>query len=417
MNDATHETGPTGASVVPRVVPSLPVRSSPAEELVRIRRAMPRLLLELSVRMRPGGKPFPLLHFDEAHKVVRLSADTAGDAEEWFFIGDLHGDFFALHTLLRHAEDILPDCKILFLGDMVDRGDHPFECIFLLLEWGLQRPGRLAWIAGNHDIAFDLPAGASFFTSVVSPSELLDVVNVSDGLEGFRRELGHFVVELGRRLPRALLFPDGLMATHGGFPLTDLHVEGGQIADETAYMEWLNSPECLKDFTWTRIHRAPKKLPDRYSTGSQYGFKDFEAFCALKPDWFPVKRMITGHEHPADGFAVHASYKINQALTLVGFGFDDLRPTPSAYHHYADALHLGQGKTGELPAVLAVSVDRLEFEWMYPPEPSNPSDEPPPSAEPSATGIEVVAQDVPTNAAVVDPLLTQDRHATDRSIG
>ena len=348
--------------------PTLSLLRSPADELARIRRQMPRLLIDLSLRMRGGGRPFPLLHFDQTRKVVKLSAEVAGEAEDWFFIGDLHADFFALHSLLRHAESVRPDCRILFLGDMVDRGDHPFECVFLLLEWGLRHPGRLAWIAGNHDIAFDLPEGQRFFSSLVSPAELLQQINVDDGLGGFRRELGRFFVDLGKRLPRALLFPDGLLATHGGFPLVDLQALGGGIDTEEAYLEWLNSPPCLKDFTWTRVHRAPKKVPDRHSTGAQYGFRDFEAFCALKPDWFPVQRMITGHEHPADGHAVHATYKINQALTLVGFGFKDQLPMPQAYRHYAEKLHIGQGRSGELPAVLIVPVDRQELDWMYPPD-------------------------------------------------
>lgn len=339
---------------------------SAADELARIRRVMPRLLIDLSLRMRSGGRPFPVLHFGGPHKVIRLDQQTAGDAEDWFFIGDLHGDFFALHSMLWHAETLHPGCKVLFLGDMVDRGDHPFESVFLLLEWGLKRPGRLAWIAGNHDVAFDLPEGADLFTSLVSPAELLQVVNRADALQGFRRELGRFFVNLGKGLPRALLFPDGLLATHGGFPLVDLQTEGAQIGEEHAYLEWLNSPPCLKDFTWTRIHRAPKKLPDRHSTGAQYGFKDFEAFCALKPDWFPAQRMITGHEHPADGFAIHATYKINPALTLVGFGFDDLRAMPEAYRHYTDVLHIGRGRAGALPEVLPVPVDRSELAWMYP---------------------------------------------------
>ena len=341
--------------------------ASPADELTRIRRDMPRLLIDLSLRMRPGGRLFPLLHFGDTHKVARMKPETVGDAEDWFFIGDLHGDFFALHSLLRHAEATRPGCKVMFLGDMVDRGDHPFECVFLLLEWGLHRPGRLAWIAGNHDIAFDLPDGGAHFTAVVSPAELLDVLNGDDALQGFRRELGRFFVELGRRLPRALLFPDGLLATHGGFPLVDLQAQGREIADEATYLEWLNSGACLKDFTWTRISRVPKRIPDRYSTGSQYGFKDFEAFCALKPEWFPIQRLITGHEHPADGYAVHATYKVNPALTLVGFGFDDLKPMPAAYRHYTKELHIAQGKAGELPVVLPVAVDRQEVEWMYPP--------------------------------------------------
>lgn len=327
-------TGPGAAGTPAGTLPPALLPSA-ADELVRIRRVMPVLLKHLSRRMLSNTWAFPLLHFGEKHRVVRLSPETVGAAEDWFFIGDLHGDFFALHSLLRHAETVHPGCKVLFLGDMVDRGDHPFECLFLLLEWGLRRPGRLAWVAGNHDISFELANSGDGFTAQVSPAELLQVLNQVDVLRGFRRELGCFLIELGRRLPRALLFPDGLLATHGGFPLSDLQAQGAQITDEASYLDWLNSPACLKDFTWTRIHRAPKKHPDRYSTGAQYGFKDFEAFCALNPDWFPVQRMITGHEHPAAGCAIHASYKVNPAMTLVGFGFDDLRAMPAAYRAIA----------------------------------------------------------------------------------
>ena len=93
--------------------------------------------------------------------------------------------------------------------------------------------------------------------------------------------------------------------------------------------------------------------------------KDFEAFCALKPQWFPVKRMITGHVHPADGFALHASYKMNPALTLRGFGFEELRAMPGAYLHYVDTLHIAQGVPEQLPMVTEVPVSRGELAMMY----------------------------------------------------
>jgi hypothetical protein len=355
----------TAAVLLPMALPVQALLEQPDQELRRIRSVMPRLLEELSGLMSGPGK-FPLLRFAEAHKVVCLTQEEAGKAEQWFFIGDLHGDFFALHALLRHAEQARPDCKVLFLGDMVDRGDLPLECIFLMLEWGLSRPGRLAWIAGNHDVAFKPPVGQGDFTSRVSPAELLDVLNAADMWRGFRRQIGHFFIQLGDRLPRALLFPDGLLATHGGFPHSDLQLEGAKAQDTDGYLEWLNSDACLMDFTWNRINHAPKKFPDRYSSGSQYGFKDFEAFCALNPSAFPVQCMITGHEHPADGCTVHATYKVNPALTLVGFGFDDLRPMPGAYQNYKDQLYIARGVAGKLPVVVAVPVDHGLLQMMYP---------------------------------------------------
>lgn len=339
---------------------TLPPRCDHADqELQRIRQAMPALLWELVRRISVPmpNRPFPLMHFGQARRVAVLSREQAGSMEDWFFIGDLHGDFFALHTLLRQVETLNPNGRVLFLGDMVDRGAMPIECIFLLLEWGLRYPGRLAWIAGNHDIAFSCDH-LGVFSSQVSPAEFLTELNAKDLFAGTRQQIGHFFIDMARRLPRAFLFPDGLLATHGGFPLSDLQTQGQAITEEQSYLDWLSSDACLKDFTWTRINRVPKRLPDRFSSGAQYGFKDFEAFCQLKPQWFPVTHLVTGHEHPANGFDLHLTYRINQAVTLLGMGLDEITGA------YNDNLYLGRGVTGAVPEVIAVPVDRHELAML-----------------------------------------------------
>lgn len=387
-----------------------PIPLSADAALANIRAEMPRLLQELSARL--DGPDFPLMRCGESQPVVRLTPAEMGPAANWFFIGDIHGDFFALHTLLRHAEDTCPDGRILFLGDVVDRGDLPFECLFLLLDWGLRHPGRLAWIAGNHDLAFSLD-GAGRFSSAVQPAELLDVLNQWDLFTGYRRALGRFLIDLARRLPRAILFPDGLLATHGGFPLRDLHPEGAAAPDEAAFLAWLNTDACLKDFTWTRIHSARRKIPDRYVSGAQYGFTDFEAFCALQPDWFPVKRMITGHEHPALGFILHRTYQLNPALTLLGFGFEDLMPMPEAYRHYRDHLYLGRGREGELPDIISIEVNRGELEMLYPalvPQMPQEAEATPMEPEP------VILLDAGSTSASIEPRPYCDPHAGETTV-
>lgn len=362
-------TATPGASPNSATTPASPALLAHADhDLQRIRLQLPSLLPELHARLcaaEPHDADGPLLFYHQRHKVLRLCTEQAGPMDRWFFIGDIHGDFYALHTLLRHAEQLRPDCRVVFLGDLVDRGDRPVECLLLLLEWGLRRPGRLAWIAGNHDVAFRANAAGSF-ESQVSPAELLAELNRPDLFAGVRRSIGTLFVTVAQRLPRAVLFPDGLLATHGGFALADRHAAGAAITDEAAYLDWLSSDDCLHDFTWTRIHRAPKKVPDRYSSGAQYGFRDFEAFCALQPQWFGVQRLVTGHEHPRDGYLVHSSYVLRPALTLIGFGFDDQRPLPDALHHYTDTLHLGQGVADALPQVLPVPVQRGELAMLYP---------------------------------------------------
>lgn len=350
---------------VDRQEPSI-TSANAVEELGRIRREMMRLLTQLERLL--GSDQFPVLKVcsdSQKLKVHKLSLEETGGVDHWFFIGDIHGDFYALHSMIRHAESLDPECRILFLGDIVDRGHLPFECIFLLLEWGLLHPGRLAWIAGNHDIAYGR-AGERFI-STCSPAETLEDFNRDDAFISVRQKIGDFFVNLVERLPRALLFPEGLLATHGGMPHTDLQKEGAAIEDENSYLEWLNSEACLKDFTWTRITRYPKKYPDRHTSGSQYGYKDFESFCDLKPVFFAPTSIVTGHEHAEGGADTHPTYVKYPALTLLGQGFDDLLDRNSAafYTQYRDMLRLGRGVPGKAPEVIDVPVNQKELLAVY----------------------------------------------------
>ncbi len=354
---------------VPPLMDSLKLSTrsaSAAEELGRIRREMMRLLTRLEGLL--GSDQFPVVKVcsdSQKLKVHKLSMEETGGVDHWFFIGDIHGDFYALHSMIRHAEILDPECRILFLGDIVDRGHLPFECIFLLLEWGLRHPGRLAWIAGNHDIAYGRTGDG--FISTCSPAETLEDFNRDDAFISVRQRIGDFFVNVVELLPRALLFPEGLLATHGGMPHTDLQKDATAIEDEVSYLEWLSSEACLKDFTWTRITRYPKKYPDRHTSGSQYGYKDFESFCELKPSFFAPTAIVTGHEHAEGGADTHPTYIKYPALTLLGQGFDDLLSRNSAafYTQYRDMLRLGRGVPGNAPEVINVPVDREDLLAVY----------------------------------------------------
>lgn len=67
----------------------------------------------------------------------------------YLVFGDVHGNWPALDAVLaagkaRGAE------AYLFVGDLVGYGPSPLECIERLA--ALQEQGRLAWVAGNHEL-------------------------------------------------------------------------------------------------------------------------------------------------------------------------------------------------------------------------------------------------------------------------
>ncbi len=243
-------------------------------------------------------------------RAVRVAALT-DDAPLWF-VGDLHGDLLALEAALalarREAGDGPPP-RLVFLGDLFDDGGYGLEVLLRVFELMLDSPSTICFLAGNHDEALGY-TGAKF-SATVSPSDFSDFLNAHLAHEWTTRA-GKLAVRLAASAPRALFLPDGLLVTHGGFPLVDLH----EMLRETR--DW-NDARCLTDFTWTRAHpRARKKLPNRSSRGSQFGHEDFAAFCALATELErPVTHMVRGHDHADERFEIYPAYAAHPVLTTV----------------------------------------------------------------------------------------------------
>ena len=69
----------------------------------------------------------------------------------YLVFGDVHGNLLALDAVLKAGRDRGAE-TYLFVGDVVGYGPNPVECIERLLP--LQECGSLAWVAGNHELAF-----------------------------------------------------------------------------------------------------------------------------------------------------------------------------------------------------------------------------------------------------------------------
>ena len=313
-----------------------------------------------------GEKEPPLLFYGGADKVVQMSPAVFGDASNWFILGDIHGDYFALRNAVEHIKGLCPNFRLVFLGDLVDRGHHPMECLWYLLALAHEFPQRVLWIAGNHDTGVTFDIERNRFHSTVSPSEFLSHLNQLDSWSPFRRKFGQEFIELVAGLPRAMLCPDGLLITHGGFPLTDLLTSLQECSSLKEKHTWLNNLQALQDFTWTRITPYRRKIPNRNSLGCSYGYADFEAFCDAVQDFFPAARLVTGHDHPEGGFDTHEEWKNCPALTLTGFGFADDYSHPSAFNEgYRDHLLVARCRQDDIPEVIQVPVDRADLQAFF----------------------------------------------------
>ena len=303
---------------------------------------------------------------DPADQVIQVSVVDA--ASPLWIVGDLHGDLLALEAALTAMRDPAWQTgeekpRIVFLGDLFDDEGYGLEVLLRVFELIVDAPDRVCLIAGNHDEA--LSYDGVRFASSVAPSDFVDFLNANLAHEWIERA-GKLVVRLFARAPRALFFPDGLLLAHGGFPLVDLHPGLAQTGD------W-NDPLCLSDFVWTRAHpKARKKLPNRFSRGSQYGYEDFAAFCSLSAGLGrPVTHMVRGHDHVEERYAFYPAYWAHPVVTTVALS---RRLSRENFGSYERIPTMAQFVEGRLPRVYRLHIPAEIIREVYP-EPNSGSPE------------------------------------------
>jgi hypothetical protein len=352
-----------------------------SKELASIRGRMPKIFEEGSKCVRQGN--LPLVGWGLGKDPV-LNMDESLSEKAWFFIGDIHGDVLALHTLLSHVRKNA-EFHLCFLGDLVDRGPFSAECFALLLEFAMAYPNRVLWILGNHDESVrylyspDTLASLAFaeappqadrkFAASVEPAEFAQWLNES-GTE--REPIGRLFVEVCRGLPRAALFSDGLLATHGGVPLEDLWND--LVQQESLYQE-----RALLDFTWVRLCDQPSKkgwkldaIKRKSSSDFQMGVKDLENFQDRVKEWFPFNRIVRGHDHFETGHANLKNSKKIQVITLTGFGFANSVGGQQMAVPYRSYLTLGLKPQGKASlSIQEVTVNPKAWENLNDPKGPN----------------------------------------------
>lgn len=324
------------------------------DELRRIRKELPEIFRRAEAKVLAGE--LGLIGWGLSRPRVQ-KLDPEHDGKPWFFIGDIHGDFLALFRLLERARRE-QDFRLCFLGDLVDRGPASLECFALLLESAERHPHQIMWILGNHDEAVRWNGKEKKFVpgGGLSPAEFVDELNSASGWTPEEKvPWGRLFIDIAARLPRAVLFSSGLLATHGGVPLND------RWAD-LKNMEALHHERCLADFSWARLAALPRKMgwkseSRKWSSNFEVGHRDLEDFCKAVSHFFPVKGVVCGHQHPEAGHELRGpSAQVIPVLLLAGFGFDSLSNSVEKYRKH---LLIAQAKAEVLPVV---------EEILYPPE-------------------------------------------------
>jgi hypothetical protein len=359
---------PTLPDPIPATLPVVEVREldwqaiRSAVDARVIRARMHTTVARMETLLDRAGGPGMLFDEDRAHAADRaIQVSSSDDTSPLWIIGDLHGDLLALETALAQIRSLAAQGdsappRLIFLGDFVDDEGLALEVLLRVFELIVEAPQRVCVIAGNHDEA--LSYDGKRFASSVSPSDFADFLNDNLAHEWIARA-GKLALRLTAHAPRALFFPDGLLVAHGGFPLVDLH----PTLEETG--DW-NAPACLSDFVWSRAHpKARRKLPNRFSRGSQFGHEDFADFCALSARLGrPVTRMVRGHDHVEERYAIYPAYHAHPLLTTVALS---RRLNRERFGPYERAPSLARVVAASLPQVYRLYPPAELIREVFPP--------------------------------------------------
>ncbi|MCS7132117.1 MAG: metallophosphoesterase [Aigarchaeota archaeon] len=221
-------------------------------------------------------------------------------AEDFFVVGDTHGDLDTTLEAIKFAEK--EGLNLLFLGDYVDRGPRQLENIATLLELKLSWNGGLTLLRGNHESA-EMNMWYGFYNAVVSIYE---------------PQLYEKFAELFSQLPYAALIQDKVFCVHGGIP------------------QKLTSIDEIEDFPKGEINpRHPKAIqliwndpcedidefaPSWRGGGAMlFGRLAFERFMNMNN----LKLMIRSHEPQDKGYG----YLFNdRLLTVFSCRYYGIRP-------------------------------------------------------------------------------------------
>ena len=218
--------------------------------------------------------------------VVPAEALSGPDAPPLFFVGDLHGDSASLRAILRKVWTARADSRIVFLGDIFDRGPDSLGTVRLFLWAARTRPGRVLWLRGNHDdLRFDEETGK--FVPAVDPHEFVDWLEEHpEHLEEAKKLAG-----IIRTLPLAAVLGP-VWASHGGIPHEDV------CGDFAGFGVPLPEP-IRQDFVWSRMKDARSKLPNRLHKGAEVGQAQAKAFIERlrETEGIEVKHLVCAHQH------------------------------------------------------------------------------------------------------------------------
>ena len=194
--------------------------------------------------------------------------------EPIFVVGDIHGHILDLYRIFQ-KNGLPPDRNYLFLGDIIDRGRHSFECLTLILIMKILYPKNIYLIRGNHEF-LTKPTDCSFYSEITERYFTFD-------------EVGNQIYQVFGYIPLAAKIGK-ILCIHGGLDPKCTHIKKIKELKRPLYY----AQEPFEGLVWS----DPKEdldldfLPSPRGHGYLFSKRAFDNFLAANK----LELVIRGHE-------------------------------------------------------------------------------------------------------------------------
>ena len=248
----------------------------------------------------PPAFPVPIIQ-----KSYINSRNRVKKYAKFFFIGDTHGSFKDVSKLVRfltmqieQSENLGYDVKIVFIGDIVDRGKWDLHNLLYLMVFNLKFPNNVLVLRGNHE-EISICAHYGFGKRV---------------MDNFSQMLFASFIYMFKDLPLIAIYrcdEGNIMCLHGGIPI--------QINEETQGYEvpvlinhkfdnrqlWIDDMDPItKQILWNDpiINYDSSTMKPYYRShrglGYEFGKEIFQEFCIKNK----VDLLFRGHQVFRQGY-------------------------------------------------------------------------------------------------------------------
>ena len=241
----------------------------------------------------------------------------AHEDTDYYFVGDLHGNFETLVSIICYACEKSTHPYLLLLGDAIDRGAEDFALLALIQDCLMGAHGddfSLCYICGNHDFALDVKPNGFFF-SAVSPADTANHLNTlsKSGHASQAHVLGKAAIELARISPymgELVWQNNSLIFAHACTPHTDNQALLQEIfGKQTVPNIFEKLPDeilfpCRDDFMRGMLRTQMQHVaPQRGFLAATQGTDDMAAYFTLHHTLTGrrILGMLRGHDHVANG--------------------------------------------------------------------------------------------------------------------